>query len=377
MFTILVCGDVFGQKQNLELTFPALPTIGELTKRAEECFTAEARATQPPPGMTVQEFRVSRVQIYDDVLLKWVDLVSSTQLHEYDQVYVFQPQTQWHSDSQQDLPAPRPPTGGQGYPSQQYPPQQQYSQPQYSQQPAGYPSQQAVPYHQQYPSAGYDAAPRAHPGAFQMSGPGQRPDAPPEQKADAVFRDMDPQGKGYLEYAELERTFREVGLDFSSNTVGELFYKADLNRDSRVSLDEWQNWCRIYPNTLDCMYFRAKNTGEEGMILAELRRNQDQIAANEQQAAQLRRELAELAQNSETCRQRAGDQERMLNDALAQRMQLTAEERDLLEEEIKLERQRDQMRLQQARFKEVSDRFDRDHIAKGSPRRARDVPPAY
>jgi len=113
------------------------------------------------------------------------------------------------------------------------------------------------------------------------------------------------------------------------------------------------------------------------MILAELRRNQDQIAANEQQAAQLRRELAELAQNSETCRQRAGDQERMLNDALAQRMQLTAEERDLLEEEIKLERQRDQMRLQQARFKEVSDRFDRDHIAKGSPRRARDVPPAY
>eukprot|EP01062_Namystynia_karyoxenos_P014592 TRINITY_DN1525_c0_g2_i2.p1 TRINITY_DN1525_c0_g2~~TRINITY_DN1525_c0_g2_i2.p1 ORF type:complete len:409 (+),score=139.85 TRINITY_DN1525_c0_g2_i2:106-1227(+) len=373
MFTLLVCGDIYGQKQNLELTFPALPTIGELTRRAEEVFTAEMRLTPVPPhGPGPQsEFRVSRVQIYDDVLLKWVDLISSTQLHEYDQLYIFQPQTPWHSDSQQDLPAPRPPTAGAaapgvtsasygGSPAPQHQPQPSYGG-------AHYQPQAAPPY----------MPPQSYGHAATAPASGNRPDLPLEQKAEVVMRDLDPSGKGYIEYAEMERSFREVGLDFSANTVGELFYKADLNRDGRITLDEWQNWSRIYPNTLDCMYFRAKNSGEEGLIRAEVARSQDQIAQNENQAQMLRRELADLAASSDQCRQRAQDQERVLAELAGRKMQLTAEERDLLEEEIKLERQRDQMRLQQARFKEVSERFDRDAAAKGSPRRARDVPPGY
>ncbi|TPP42307.1 hypothetical protein CGC20_29245 [Leishmania donovani] len=49
------------------------------------------------------------VVIYDDVLLRWTKLKSLAQLHEYDQLYVFQPQTQWHVDLQKELPPPRPP----------------------------------------------------------------------------------------------------------------------------------------------------------------------------------------------------------------------------------------------------------------------------
>ena len=43
-------------------------------------------------------------------MLKWADLVAVTQLHEYDQLYAFQPQSPWHIDVQKDLPPPRPPT---------------------------------------------------------------------------------------------------------------------------------------------------------------------------------------------------------------------------------------------------------------------------
>eukprot|EP00756_Hemistasia_phaeocysticola_P018338 Hpha_TRINITY_DN15587_c1_g14::TRINITY_DN15587_c1_g14_i1::g.108479::m.108479 len=112
MFTVLTCADLFGSKCNLELTFPALPSVAELQRRVEDVFNSEMHATRPPGAPVPPEgFRVSRVQIYDDVLLKWVDLISSTQLHEYDQLYVFQPQSPWSVDTQQDLPAPRPPSG--------------------------------------------------------------------------------------------------------------------------------------------------------------------------------------------------------------------------------------------------------------------------
>ena len=109
MYTLLVCADLYGDKCNLELTFPNMPTISELQRKIVETFNSEA-AVKRPSGYPNIEFHIARIQIYDDVLLKWADLVTCTQLHEYDQLYVFQPQSPWHIDVQKDLPPPRPPS---------------------------------------------------------------------------------------------------------------------------------------------------------------------------------------------------------------------------------------------------------------------------
>ena len=109
MYTLLVCADLYGEKMNLELTFSAMPTMGELQRKITEVYNAEAQVKRPQ-GYPAIDFQIARLQIYDDVLLKWTDLVTCTQLHEYDQLYAFQPQSPWHIDVQKDLPPPRPPT---------------------------------------------------------------------------------------------------------------------------------------------------------------------------------------------------------------------------------------------------------------------------
>lgn len=109
MYTLLVCADLYGEKINLELTFPTMPTLAELQRKIVEGFNGEANVRRPQ-GYPAVEFTIARLQIYDDVMLKWADLVAITQLHEYDQMYAFQPQSPWHIDVQKDLPPPRPPT---------------------------------------------------------------------------------------------------------------------------------------------------------------------------------------------------------------------------------------------------------------------------
>ncbi|PWU98053.1 hypothetical protein C4B63_13g274 [Trypanosoma cruzi] len=109
MYTLLVCADLYGDKCNLELGFLSMPTMTELQEKVLQVFEAEANIRRPS-GYPVMDFTIARIQIYDDALLKWVDLVSQTQMHEYDQLYVFQPQTPWHTDVQKDLPPPCPPS---------------------------------------------------------------------------------------------------------------------------------------------------------------------------------------------------------------------------------------------------------------------------
>ena len=235
---------MFGSKVNLELTFSALPTVGELTRRVEEVFTAEMHAIKPPGASCPAEgIAVHRLQVYDDVVLKWVDLISSTQLHEYDQVYVFQPQTPWAVDTQQDLPAPRPPTGGAAVTSVAPPP------------------------HQSLGYGGAAAPSAAHQVGFQTTNPDEeRANLPAEQKSRIVFEEMDATRRGFVDHADFERAFRDRGLDFSSNTIGELFYKADLNRDGHITPDEWANFALIYPNTVETMYYKGRNTAQENEL---------------------------------------------------------------------------------------------------------------
>eukprot|EP00659_Diplonema_papillatum_P018603 gene18603-28689_t len=271
MFTVLVCADLYGSKVNLEIPFPnapPVPSINELTRTIEQIFEQEAHYLKPP-GYPLTEVKVSRIQIYDDTYLNWMDLVNSSQLHEYDQLYIFQPQSRWHVDLQKDLPAPRPPSMPMGVPVQtvshtgygqqsnptpysaaaaappqppsigsylaQPPPQQQQSSAAvvpfggYS----ASPSLNAVntPYYQQPQYAqvasrgpSFPASSLPQPtGAAAMAR--ERPNIPKEQKAQQVFRDLDLQQRGWIDLTDMERGFRARGIDFSTNTVQELFMK--------------------------------------------------------------------------------------------------------------------------------------------------------
>eukprot|EP01062_Namystynia_karyoxenos_P042532 TRINITY_DN3110_c1_g1_i1.p1 TRINITY_DN3110_c1_g1~~TRINITY_DN3110_c1_g1_i1.p1 ORF type:complete len:412 (+),score=116.59 TRINITY_DN3110_c1_g1_i1:103-1338(+) len=403
MFTLLVCADLYGQKINLEVPFPSVPTINELTRVIEQVYGQEAQQLKPQ-GFPAIQFQVSRIQIYDDSFLKWVDLISSTQLHEYDQLYVFQPQSAWHVDLQKDLPAPRPPTGvvppyAGATPSQM---QQSYAQPG-SPPPAGY---SPVPQHggSQYasaamaPVAGPQPVP-AHYGSpapqsaspFGQPYPGggvlpqpmgaalaarERQNIPKEQKVQAVFRELDQQQKGWIDTAEFERGFRSRGVDFSSKTVEELFAKGDFNRDGRLDWQEWCAWCELYPNTLEVVYYRGRDTTDEEQLRSQRAQVGEALERARQREADLRRQLDDCSREQQQLQQQLADLDTRGQEATSRRHLLEQQERDLLEQEIKLERQKDQLRLSQQRFQEVAFHFDSEAYRVGSPRRARQDGPA-
>ncbi|KAI5691203.1 hypothetical protein MNV84_07906 [Leishmania braziliensis] len=112
MFILLCCADLVGDKVNLEITLDAFPaTVQRLEADIVRIFNREVEQLSALQNSTsvAEPFQVMSIFIYDDVLLRWTKLKSVAQLHEYDQLYVFQPQTQWHVDVQKDLPPPRPP----------------------------------------------------------------------------------------------------------------------------------------------------------------------------------------------------------------------------------------------------------------------------
>eukprot|EP00659_Diplonema_papillatum_P011707 gene11707-18054_t len=83
MFTVLVAGDVGGKTYNFEFSFPTHPTLTELLDQVESVFTREA----------VQTVAVGRMQMYDTVAQKWVELASGRQLKDNCQVFIFQAET--------------------------------------------------------------------------------------------------------------------------------------------------------------------------------------------------------------------------------------------------------------------------------------------
>ena len=110
-FTLLVLADLFSDKVNLEITFPEKPTLEVLRSRVQNQITAEMQALQPPDVAAIDQFVVSRVQVYDDLGSRWVDLSSPHQLHEFDQLHCFQPLNPCQKNvSVEHLPCPRPPT---------------------------------------------------------------------------------------------------------------------------------------------------------------------------------------------------------------------------------------------------------------------------
>ena len=86
-FELDIATDLYGVKHNTKMEFVGVPTLSELIIAVEGNFDKEAKSMKPD-GVS---FRVQTMQVYDDVLNRWVDLYNSSQLQPGAQVFVFQP----------------------------------------------------------------------------------------------------------------------------------------------------------------------------------------------------------------------------------------------------------------------------------------------
>jgi len=213
VYFVNVAADVFGRKQNLRLEFPTCQTITELINSAESQYDVQARASRPA-GYPDIPFRIQTFQVYDDVLMRWVDLYSSAQLTNGCQVYSFQPETIWNVDLVGTIPVAR----------------------------------DTVSW------SAYTGSPRRARIASDLGVPPSM-----SEKLRSAFYDLDSGNKGYILYSDLRSAFLRSDINFDYATIGELFNRADTNRDGHISYEEWVRFSIDHPNIIDALFFRRRD----------------------------------------------------------------------------------------------------------------------
>lgn len=289
VFFVSAAADVYGRKHNFRLEFPTCPTITELINAVESQFDVTARATRPS-GYPDIPFRVQTFQIYDDVLMRWVDLYSSAQLTSGCQVYAFQPETVWNVDLQGSIPVAR----------------------------------DTITW-----ATSVGSPRRARIAADSGVPPSM------SEKLRSVFYDLDSGNKGYILYSDLRAAFLRYDIDFAYATVGELFNEADRNRDGHISYEEWVRFSIDHPSIIDALFFRSRDlahtsvaralvpTTEELISQRRLREMElDRLYRESQYSSErsrVQREYDEAKREAELARQRAAaaaDRERTALDKL-------------------------------------------------------------
>lgn len=93
MVLLFAAGDVYGQRLNLQLEFPSLPTLAELFSAIQNVFANECAALRPG-DRALQRFELERVQLFSEKdeasASGWKDLISSSQIADNAQLFVFQ-----------------------------------------------------------------------------------------------------------------------------------------------------------------------------------------------------------------------------------------------------------------------------------------------
>eukprot|EP00759_Apiculatamorpha_spiralis_P051946 PhF_6_TR5556/c0_g1_i1/m.7932 len=106
MFTVRVAIELYGMKVNLELTFPAHPSLLELTRQVEHVFSLES-ATLRPEGKATQMIRIQKFFMYSPSIDEWTELTNATHMVEGCQIYGFQRDIIGSQDTQQVIPPAR------------------------------------------------------------------------------------------------------------------------------------------------------------------------------------------------------------------------------------------------------------------------------
>lgn len=208
-FTIEAGTDLYGTKHNIIVSFNQAPTLHDFVQNVQAQFDVKARSCRPA-GYPDVPFQVETLQIFGDTG-SWVDLVSDHQLRPQSQVWVFQPESIWHSDAQGVIPK----------------------------------AEQTV---QWAPRGG---SPRSQSRAPQDTG------CPPTlvEKMTAVFHEIDGQGKAYLLRGDVEQAIARAEIDFDPYRGG-LF---NQSQSGHITWDQWQQFAIKNPTVVDALFFRLKD----------------------------------------------------------------------------------------------------------------------
>eukprot|EP00756_Hemistasia_phaeocysticola_P049296 Hpha_TRINITY_DN23755_c0_g1::TRINITY_DN23755_c0_g1_i1::g.93148::m.93148 len=225
-FVVLAAAEMYGEKVNIEHSFIARPSLSELRALVQSTFGLE-HAVSRPEGHLGPPFAVDSLNIYDDATGEWGELTEAAQLSNWCQVYVLQPSTPWHSETQKPLPPPQKPMRA------------------------------ALP-----------------------------DTSDPAEKARAVFDELDVNGDGVLEPEEVRRGFRTLGVGFDVSTVEDVFRQADRNMDGLVTPDEWQAFASLYPTLTDCLYYRSRDYWEDFRLQQSLRAVEALVEAGQEKKRQ-------------------------------------------------------------------------------------------
>eukprot|EP01062_Namystynia_karyoxenos_P077776 TRINITY_DN7902_c0_g1_i1.p1 TRINITY_DN7902_c0_g1~~TRINITY_DN7902_c0_g1_i1.p1 ORF type:complete len:670 (+),score=253.90 TRINITY_DN7902_c0_g1_i1:89-2098(+) len=333
VFTLLIAADIHQTKLNYELDFSAVPTLADLQRRVHEVFGEEHRARRPsavPPA----PFAIERIQVFDENVELWVDLLSSTQLTEYAQLYVFQPETAWHREVQSKLPAAvKPPAAAPASPPRQAAAPQLPLQgvppalPPQSSAPAAHPISATLPavpappappppqipygspaphmpqhnispYRTATPVVPAPSPPVAVWPSSGAAGAARGADLSRGEKALAVLSEFAPRGGPRTVGREaFSQGLQRLRVELPAAAMADLFARADADGDGIISPPEFQRFAERYPTLVDALHFRL----QEDAIDA---RQQEAIEAAHRVLDQLRQAEAEVRQSAA---QAAGD----------------------------------------------------------------------
>lgn len=355
-FLVNCAADLYQQKINLELAFPAFPSIGDLQRQVETVFSIESSVLRPP-GQPFAAFKLSRFQMFDERLGQWVDLISSSQLYEGVQIYAFQPHSE-RSEQQRQIPPARPPSsaslvrgagnsGGAQLSASPIPSASSrvtLSPPR----PAHPPSPAAVLHSSSLAPVNLSSAlAQSSSTSFEITGntlhrtsttatsvmsnshaalPNPAANrflesASLDTKARVVFDEIDNNRNRLIEIEEMRRIFKLLNLDFSAATINDLFARADSDRDGVVSMGEWQHFSQYYPTLVDSLYFRSKEYYDE-------QRRRQLLSSQQQQGEDSRLKERQVAQALDDARRDLATQEKALNIAEQDLQNKLIKERD-------------------------------------------------
>eukprot|EP00756_Hemistasia_phaeocysticola_P012885 Hpha_TRINITY_DN15235_c3_g1::TRINITY_DN15235_c3_g1_i1::g.67886::m.67886 len=280
-FNVCAGTDLYGRKANVKLEFPTCPTMTELINACESQYDVQSRSSRPA-GYPDIPFKVQTFQVYDDILLRWVDLYSSAQLTNGCQVFCFQPESIWHSDAQGIIPEAKDTVTWTT--------------------PVGSPRRQRM-------AADAGVSPTL------------------SEKLRSVFYDIDYGNKGYILYSDLRAAFAKCDMEFTYATVGELFTVADSNRSGHVTYDEWVRFSIQYPGVIDALFFRSRDLYQDRAASAAQVNQVAEASAQRAREDQLRQYYADSWASQERDRlvgtyeaaKREADQARLQKEAAEQK----------------------------------------------------------
>ena len=297
--SVVVClaTDVLGAKVNYEVAFASAPTLAAVVPVAQAVFDA-AYAAQG----SARRFAAQRWQLYDDEGGRWVSLRkepwATAPLPHGAQVYALQ--EGWEAEEQAPIPNPTqpppPPTPTPAPRQQLLVPQRAAEAPLASAAPATPAAAAAAavtPAAKLPPSlavrprveaaavvpAVTPVAAAASTLAAALSSPLPQPSTTggrvgaeeleevclgeggtedDASKAAALFHELNVRGDGAMDAEEFSRGLRRMDMPFAEESLREVFEKADLDRDGRLSKDEWSALLKAQPNLCDSLYYRSR-----------------------------------------------------------------------------------------------------------------------